>query len=256
MRSLITVRPEVSVLSSAPSEGHPRLAPHVLVIEPDETVRRKLVRVLVRAGYPTASVAGGVAGLAAVGEGRPDLVVLGPRLPDLAPAELLPRIREVLPRAGAMVVACAAEEPDLVALLDAGADDCCVQPESADMLLARVRAVLRRSREQPERSGTAIRLGGLCIDLAGRNATLEGERLRLSPREFDLLAYLAQRAGRVVSKRELLAEVWHLPYSIADKTIDVHVSWLRRKLNESPQQPRYLHTVRGVGLRLDAPTDG
>lgn len=242
------------MLSSAPSEGLPRLSPHVLVIEPDEAVRRKLVRVLVDAGYPTTAEATAEAGLAAVAVGRPDLVVLGPVLPDLPPRELLPRLRAVVPGAAALVVACTAEERDLVAMLDAGADDCCVQPESADMMLARVRAVLRRVREESRRR-SAIQLGGLFLDLAGRSATLEGELLRLSPREFDLLAYLAQRSGQVVSKRELLAEVWHLPYSIADKTIDVHVSWLRRKLNERPQQPRYLHTVRGVGLRLDSPSE-
>jgi len=96
-------------------------------------------------------------------------------------------------------------------------------------------------------------LGGLSIDLLARTAELDGRSLPLSPKEFDLLAYMASRAGQVVSKRELLAEVWRSPYSQADKTVDVHVSWLRRKLRESGKSPRYLHTIRGVGLRLDAP---
>lgn len=242
------------MLSSVSLDGQHRAVPHALVISHDDAIREKLVRVLSEAGYPTAAERGGEAGLVAAAQGQPDLVVLGPLLPDLPPQALLPRLRGTVPGVATVVVTCEAEERDLVALLDAGADDCCVQPVGMDILLARVRAVLRRVRDHaPPRS--ALRLGGLRIDLAGRSAVLDGHPLRLSPREFDLLAYLAQRVGQVVSKRELLAEVWQLPYSIADKTIDVHVSWLRRKLNECAQRPRYLHTVRGVGLRLDIPAE-
>jgi len=99
----------------------------------------------------------------------------------------------------------------------------------------------------------ALVVGGLALDVAGRTATLDGEALDLSPREFDLLRYLAERAGTVVTKRELLTEVWQLPYGGGDKTVDVHLSWLRRKLGESAQEPRYLHTVRTVGVKLEAP---
>jgi DNA-binding response OmpR family regulator len=96
-------------------------------------------------------------------------------------------------------------------------------------------------------------VGGLRIDTRSRQATLDGSSLDLTPREFDLLAYLAGRAGEVVSKRELLTEVWQLPYGGPDKTVDVHLSWLRRKLGETAQDSRYLHAVRGVGVRLTAP---
>ena len=91
------------------------------------------------------------------------------------------------------------------------------------------------------------------VDPRARIARLDGRPLDLTPREFDLLRYLAEHGGHVVTKRELLAEVWHQAYGGAEKTVDVHLSWLRRKLNETAQQPRYLHTVRGVGVRLDAP---
>jgi DNA-binding response OmpR family regulator len=98
-------------------------------------------------------------------------------------------------------------------------------------------------------------VGGLRIDPRSRQASVDGRPLELTPREFDLLHYLAARAGQVVSKRELLTEVWQLPYGGADKTVDVHLSWLRRKLGETAQQARYLHSVRGVGVRIAVPDD-
>ena len=96
-------------------------------------------------------------------------------------------------------------------------------------------------------------VGGLRIDPRTRQAGIDGRPLELTPRDFDLLHYLAARAGRVVSKRELLTEVWQLPYGGADKTVDVHLSWLRRKLGETAAEPRYLQTVRGVGVKLVDP---
>jgi DNA-binding response OmpR family regulator len=114
-----------------------------------------------------------------------------------------------------------------------------------------VRAVLRRGSTPAE---TPIRVGGIQIDVAAREAKLDGELLELSPKEFDLLRVLAESQGQVVSKRELMAEVWREPYGGSERTIDVHISWLRSKLGESAQQPRYLHTVHGVGLKLVDPT--
>jgi DNA-binding response OmpR family regulator len=143
------------------------------------------------------------------------------------------------------------EEAAIVKALDAGADDYLVKPFGGAQLDARIRAVLRRGTD-PE-PAKALTVGRLVIDVAGRTATLRGEPLDLSPREFDLLRYLAERAGIVVTKRELLTEVWQLPYGGGDKTVDVHLSWLRRKLGESAQEPVYLHTVRTVGVKLEAP---
>ncbi|HEX3790925.1 MAG TPA: response regulator transcription factor, partial [Pseudonocardiaceae bacterium] len=114
-------------------------------------------------------------------------------------------------------------------------------------------AVLRRT-AKPE-AEAAIEVGGLRIDRRSRVTTLEGRTLELSPREFDVLHYLAVRAGTVVTRSELLSAVWQLPYSRTDKTVDVHLSWLRRKLGETAQQPRYLHSIRGVGVRLAAPAE-
>ena len=96
-------------------------------------------------------------------------------------------------------------------------------------------------------------MGPLRIDLDRRTTDLDGQRLRLTRREFDLLAYLAARAGRVVPRKELVTEIWQQPYAGADQTLDVHLSWLRRKLGESATEPRFLHTVRGVGIMLVEP---
>jgi len=189
-------------------------------------------------------------GLREVVEWAPDVVVLDLGLPDVGGNEFLKMLRAV--SAVPVVVATARDdESEIVRMLDAGADDYIVKPYSVDHLEARVRAVLRRSNEtalQP-----IIEVGELLIDESRRVATLRDAPLELSRKEFDLLAYLARRKGVVVARRELLAEVWRQPYGGGDKTVDVHVSWLRRKLGESAAEPRYLHTVRGVGLKLDEP---
>ena len=134
-----------------------------------------------------------------------------------------------------------------------GADDYVVKPFGMDQLEARIRAVLRRtSSDEPD---APLTVGDLVVDAAARHCTLAGRDLELSRREFDLLLLLAQRAGEVVTKREILEEVWNQPYGGGERTVDVHLSWLRRKLGETAAHPVYLHSVRGVGVRLAAPAD-
>jgi DNA-binding response OmpR family regulator len=139
------------------------------------------------------------------------------------------------------------EEADRIVGLELGADDYLVKPFSAEQLDARIRAVLRRSATP---GTTVLEVGDLIVDIRARTAVLGGRSLDLRPREFDLLAYLAARPGEVVTKRTLLADVWQSPYGGADKTVDVHLSWLRRKLGETAAAPRMLHSVRGVGVKL------
>ena len=228
--------------------------PHVLVIEDDANTRLGLVHALNAADHATSSAGTAMAGLRAAIERRPDLILLDLSLPDLDGLELLPMLRVALVDIPVIVVTADDAESRLIKVLDAGADDYLVKPFGFGTLLARVRAVLRRGDRARERHHPNLVLGGLSIDQHARTAELDSRALALSPKEFDLLTYMANRAGQVISKRELLAEVWRSPYcSPADKTIDVHVSWLRRKLRESGKSPRYLHTIRGVGLRLDAP---
>jgi DNA-binding response OmpR family regulator len=152
-----------------------------------------------------------------------------------------------------VVVTARDNEAEIIRVLDAGADDYVIKPFGAGQIDARVRAVLRRAAQGGPQEGDDLEVGGLRLDPYGHEATLDGAPLDLSRREFDLLHYLALHAGQVVTRRDLLTHVWRMPYGGADKTVDVHVSWLRRKLGETAQQPRYLHTVRGVGIKLSAP---
>ena len=225
--------------------------PHVLVVEDDPNVRAALLRALRDHGYATSSAPDGLSGLQRVVADRPDLVLLDLGLPDVDGIEVLRMIRAV--SAVPVVVATARDdEAQIVRALDRGADDYLVKPFGAAQLDARIRAVLRRAAPGGG-PPSPITVGDLVVDPARRAATLAGQALELSAREFDLLCYLAERVGTVVSKRELLTEVWRQPYGGSDKTVDVHLSWLRRKLGDSAAQPRYLHTVRGVGVRLDRP---
>jgi len=223
---------------------------HVLVVEDDAGIRSAVIRALTERGHAVASAGDGMSGLRHAVEDRPDLVVLDLGLPDLDGADLLRMLRAV---SQVPVIVATARDDDamVVRALNAGADDYLVKPYSADQLDARIRAVLRRS-AGVDVDPTLI-VGGLSIDPRTREVSLDDTALELSPREFDLLAYLAARPGEVVSKRELLAEVWQQPYGGAEKTVDVHLSWLRRKLGETAQEPRFLVTVRGVGVKLVEP---
>lgn len=224
--------------------------PLVLVVEDDPAIRSALIRSLGERGHVVMSAADAMSGLREAVQGRPDLVLLDLGLPDLDGTELLRMLRAVS-KVPVIVATARDDDASLVRALDAGADDYVVKPYSAVTLDARIRAVLRRTLT-PEADPVLV-VGGLAVDARSRTVTLDGAQVDLSPREFDLLAYLAARPGQVVSKRELLTEVWRLPYGGADKTVDVHLSWLRRKLGESAQAPRFLVSVRGVGVKLMEP---
>jgi two-component system, OmpR family, KDP operon response regulator KdpE len=226
----------------------------VLIVEDDPTIRTGVVRALTERGHVVASAASAMEGLKLAVAEKPDVILLDLGLPDLDGREMLRMLRAVS-AVPVIVVTARRTEEEIVRALDAGADDYVVKPYGASQIDARIRAVLRRSGGEPDAAprDAAVSVGGLRIDQRSRVATLDGAALELTPREFDLLHYLAVRAGDVVSKRELLTEVWQVPYAGADKTVDVHLSWLRRKLGETAQEPRYLHTVRRVGVRLTAP---
>jgi DNA-binding response OmpR family regulator len=180
--------------------------------------------------------------------------VLDLGLPDVDGLTLLSMLRGVS-QVPVIVVTARDEDATLVRALDSGADDYVTKPFGSDQLDARIRAVLRRTSSTTE-SAVPLEVGELVIDPSTREANLRGERLSLSRKEFDLLLLLAQHAGQVVSRRDIMSEVWQQAYGGGDRTLDVHLSWLRRKLGETASQPRYLHSVRGVGLRLAAPHEG
>jgi len=224
---------------------------HVLVIEDDPDIRRSLVRSLTDQGHAVSTAAAGMPGLQQAIDETPDLVLLDLGLPDLDGHEVLRMLRAVRDTP-VIVVTAREDDPSVVAALDAGADDYVLKPFTAAQLQARIRAVLRRT--HTDATEDAIVVGELRIEPTSRQAFLRGEPLDLSRKEFDLLALLAARAGEVVTKREILAEVWQQVYGGGERTVDVHLSWLRRKLGESATEPVYLHSVRGVGVRLsDSP---
>lgn len=223
----------------------------VLIIEDDATIRTALVRALSAREHSTMTSPNALDGLQSLVDHRPDVVLLDLGLPDLDGRSLLAMIRAVS-EVPVIVISARDEGREIVSVLDAGADDYLVKPFAADQLEARIRAVLRRS--TTDRVAAPVVVGGLEVDVRSRVARLDGKDLDLSPKEFDLLAFLAEHAGEVVAKRELLAKVWNQPYGGADKTVDVHLHWLRRKLGESADEPVYLHRVRGVGVKLVPPS--
>lgn len=236
--------PEVATVMSVP---------RLLLIEDDPAIRTTLTRSLTEKGHAVASAPSAMTGLQAVVAEAPDLVVLDLGLPDLDGGTLIQMVRAVS-KVPIIVATARDDEREMVRILDAGADDYVVKPFASDHLEARIRAVLRRT--AADGALPPLVVGGLRIDRRSREATLDGRPLDLTRKEFDLLAYLAEHAGEVVTKRAILAEVWQQAYGGADKTVDVHLSWLRRKLGETALEPRYLVSIRGVGVKLVDPTAG
>jgi len=225
---------------------------NIVIAEDEERVRTSLVRALTAQRHSVTAVSSGLAAIEAALLRDTDVLVLDLGLPDLDGTQALRMIRAVS-QVPVIVATARDDDSEVVRVLDSGADDYVIKPFSSSHLEARIRAVLRRAGGEAGREVPELRVGELTIDRGRRRATLEGRPLELSRIEFDLLAYLAAREGAVVGKRQLLAEVWGQPYGGADKTVDVHLSWLRRKLGETAAAPRYVHTVRGVGVRLAPP---
>jgi DNA-binding response OmpR family regulator len=224
----------------------------ILLVEDDRIVAAAMTRALVEAGHAVRAVQRAADALRIVTDDRPDLVILDLGLPDIDGADTLRMMRRVSD-VPVIVATARRSELDIINLLNAGADDYVTKPFSGGHLLARISAVQRRGRAGPDEVAS-ITVGPLVIDLQRREVSLDGAPIRLTRREFDVLAYLAGRAGRVVSRRELLSQVWRQDRIGEEQTIDVHISWLRRKLGETAAQPRFLHTVRGVGVKLVEPT--
>jgi two-component system, OmpR family, KDP operon response regulator KdpE len=222
----------------------------IVLIEDDVEIRRLVADALAAGGHDVESAGLAMEGLELTVRTSPDLVLMDLGLPDVDGSDLLRMIRAVSD-VPLVVITARGEDHTVVRTLDSGADDYLVKPFSVSQLEARVRAVLRRG--GAEAAPETMRVGGLSLDVAARVANLDEATLDLSPKEFDILRVLMERRGQVVSKRELMAEVWREPYGGADRTIDVHLSWLRKKLGESAQRPRYLHTVHGVGVKLVDP---
>jgi two-component system, OmpR family, response regulator RegX3 len=225
----------------------------ILVVEDEESISQPFAEALRRANFE-AVVTGTAAGaLELANSEQPDLVMLDLILPDGDGRDVCRELRRHSD-VPIMMLTARGTELDKIVGLELGADDYVVKPFSAAEVISRIRAVLRRSR--PREAGTdaqPLRVGELVLDPAARIAELGGERLDLSRKEFDLLAALMRNGGRVVKREDLMAEVWDSNWFGSTKTLDVHVGWLRRKLGDSPTDPVYIETVRGVGFRFAAP---
>jgi two-component system, OmpR family, response regulator RegX3 len=222
----------------------------VLLVEDEETITVPLTEALGREGFRTETAATLAAGLDIARRQRPDLVLLDVMLPDGSGFDLLRELRadERMP---VIMLTARGDEADRVLGLELGADDYVVKPFSARELVARIRAVLRRTSAAAAPAPTGPQqIGAIELDPSARTVTLDGEPLELTRKEFDLLALLMGHAGTVVSRERLIDEVWDVNWFGSTKTLDVHVSGLRKKLGDDSSDPRYLHTVRGVGFRF------
>jgi DNA-binding response OmpR family regulator len=219
----------------------------ILVVEDDESIGSGLERVLASQGYAVRRLALGRPALAAADE-CVGLVILDLGLPDIDGIDVCRRLRAARPDLAILIVTARDQELDVVAGLDAGADDYLVKPFRLSELLARVRAHMRRTAAaEPEEPDEPLRAGDVVVDRAARRAWRDGEELVLRPKEFDLLTLLVAEAGRAVTRERLMREVWDTDWLGSTKTLDTHVLALRNKLG-----PEAVTTLRGVGYRFEA----
>jgi two-component system KDP operon response regulator KdpE len=221
----------------------------VLVVDDEPQILRGLTTMLRGAGYDVTTAENGADALAQAAANPPEAVILDLVLPDARGTDVARELRS-WSEAPIILLSAVDEEREKVAALDAGADDYVTKPFGVDELLARLRAALRRVGEP---SAPVIEIGGLRIDVANRDVRLDGERLKLTPHEFDLLRVLAQNQGKLLTHRMLLREVWGPSYQVEAHYLHVYVSHLRRKIEPDPQSPRYLLTEPGAGYRLVDP---
>ncbi|MEA2381040.1 MAG: hypothetical protein QOH72_1011 [Solirubrobacteraceae bacterium] len=222
----------------------------ILIVEDDEAIASGLARVLDSQGYRVRRLARGGPATAEAREDDIGLVVLDLGLPDIDGLEVCRRLRAARSDLAILILTARDHELDVVAGLDAGADDYLIKPFRLSELLARVRAHLRRVSASPgdERGDERLRAGDVVVDRAGRRAWLGDEELELRPKEFELLALLAEHAGRAVTRERIMREVWDTDWLGSTKTLDNHVLTLRRKLGHDA-----ITTLRGVGYRLELP---
>ncbi len=230
-----------------PAAGRPR----ILFVEDERSISEPFSKALAREGFEPVTAFTAAEALALAERSEFDLVLLDLNLPDGDGRDVC---RELRRRSDVPVVMLTARgtEMDRVVGLELGADDYVVKPFSSAEVIARIRAVLRRT-GRGSATAEPQQIGDLLVDPGARRAVLAGDELDLTRREFDLLARLAQDTGNVVTREELLASVWDANWYGSTKTLDVHVGTLRRKLGDDAESPTYIHTVRGVGFRIEAP---
>jgi len=226
----------------------------VLLVEDEASIAEPFAKALEREGFSPVVAATAASARELFAKRRPNIVLLDLSLPDGDGRELCREWRRES-QVPIIMLTARGTETDRVVGLELGADDYVVKPFSAAEVAARIRAVLRRAAPDRAAQHERVQIGELAIDPATRSATLRGTELGLTRKEFDLLARLARNPGTVVSREDLMADVWDENWFGSTKTLDVHIGFLRRKLGDDAAAPRYLRTVRGVGFQLAAPED-
>ena len=229
----------------------------VLIVEDDQTLLGVLRYNLAKEGYDVVTASDGAQALEVARSEKPEVIVLDIMLPKLDGFEVCRILRRemIVP---ILMLTAKTEEIDKVVGLELGADDYMTKPFSVREFLARIRAMLRRTEmmkqevaANKEAQPSVVKVGSLEIDPTRHQVSLSGSVLDLSPKEFDLLAFLASNPGRVFSRDYLLERVWGYDYAGGTRTVDVHIRWLRQKIEANPQHPKHLLTVRGVGYKLE-----
>lgn len=226
---------------------------HILIVDDDELLRRSLTFNLEKAGYQVTTASNAEDALVLARHSRPDLVLLDIGLPGMDGLDALRHLHETI---GLPVIFLTARrrELDEVLGLELGADDYITKPFDLDVLLARIKVILRRTEHvaEPSIEPAPLIVGDMRIDPLAHTVTIKQQPIDLPPREFDLLYALAMDAGRMVSVDDLLARVWGAEYAGEPQVVYVHIRWLREKIEEDPHNPRRIVTVRGVGYKLEA----
>ncbi len=226
----------------------------ILLVDDEVGIAQPLASALEREGFSTTVVGTAAEALLAAKRLDPDLVLLDLGLPDGSGFDVCRELRSSS-RTPVIMLTARGEEADRVAGLELGADDYVVKPFSAREVVARVRAVLRRTEADQATESGQIEIGGIGLDQDRHIATLDGDPVNLSRKEFELLRTLMRSAGSVLTREALIEEVWDMNWFGSTKTLDVHMSSLRKKLGDDPRDPRYIHTLRGVGFRFTGPDE-
>lgn len=227
----------------------PEMSANIVVVEDEQQIRRFVKTVLEKAGFAVFEAATGQQGLVEIGTRQPDVVIVDLGLPDLDGTELIRQVRgwSAVP---IIILSARSQESEKVCGLDAGADDYLTKPFGAPELLARIRAHLRRRAFTQDDGSSSCEFGDIRVDLAKRSVSRAGQQIHLTQTEYRLLAMLVRNAGRVVTQRQLLLEVWGPAFVESGHYLRVYMGHLRQKLERDPAQPRYLLTETGVGYRL------
>jgi DNA-binding response OmpR family regulator len=225
----------------------------VLVVEDESTIARPLRRALEREGYAVSLCETGHSALRLARTWGPDVILLDLLLPDMDGRDVAREIRS-RSQVPIIMVTARGEEADRVSGLELGADDYVVKPFSVPELIARMRAVSRRVTTTPEKSDSILTFKDLKLDLGAYRAFQEDKEIELTNKEFELLRMLLMRPGALVRRDEVVRAIWNMSLSESGKTLDVHVSGLRKKLGDDARKPRYIETVRSVGFRLSTET--